>query len=608
MARKLGSALIIAASLLLVWSGSAQAQNAVTCTGTFTPPDANFTLNLNRTTTPTPPPPPPAPSGGITAKPASALLNSIGFNTHIYVNPGLYSAASISAAFRYLGLPQPWNIRDYQYNAGTSGVYDALGGSISASTVMFGSACPPPAGNFDQWAGGRGPGNYAAWIAAHPAVLRYLEGSNETNNNPICWQDSSKATVATAAGSTVVHLTADTATGPFPMAAINAITAGTPGGASYGAGVIVTDSPNSGAIPANTTVVASTPTSVTLSNAVTGSGVQVGDLITFTANQAQQGQPGKANPASSVGWQAEMYHYAKYPGSPVASYPVLNFTDWAAGEPLNGAIGVPGTADFNNQHPYPRGGQQPMLTLFNPAQWANQGLFPIPNTPLVITEGGYARVQNGQNGVDAPTQAILLLNYFLDAFAMGVPNTYTYELYDNGCGAGDEYNNYGVFTNPTPPCTGSPKPAAIALKNLAAILADSGGSFTPGSLNYTISGLPAYNAGAAQGGGNSLLLQKSNGHYFLIVWNEPQIYNESSGEVTPPAVPIRINFGSSFGTVYQYDPQVSASVQNTYSNVSSINVSLVKDALIFELASGSTPPRSRLRRPRRRWRRRARGA
>jgi hypothetical protein len=65
-------------------------------------------------------------------------------------------------------------------------VYDALGGSISASTVMFGSACPPPAGNFDQWAAGRGPGNYAAWMATHPTVLRYLEGSNETNNNPIC--------------------------------------------------------------------------------------------------------------------------------------------------------------------------------------------------------------------------------------------------------------------------------------------------------------------------------------------------------------------------------------------------------------------------------------
>ena len=148
MARKLGSALIIAASLLLVWSGSARAQNAVTCTGTFTPPDANFTLNLNCTTTPTPPPP----SGGVTAKPASALLHSIGFNTHIYVNPGLYSAASISAAFQYLGLPPPWNIRDYQYNAGTSGVYDALGGAIAASTIMFGSACFPPASNFDQWA------------------------------------------------------------------------------------------------------------------------------------------------------------------------------------------------------------------------------------------------------------------------------------------------------------------------------------------------------------------------------------------------------------------------------------------------------------------------
>ena len=623
---------------------------------------------------------------GIVAQTAFSFIDSIGLNTHINVNPGLYTAASITAGLNYIGIR---NIRDFQYNAGTSGVYNVLGDSIRASTIIFGPVsgyCSPPGDWYDSFVPA------TAWVGMFPNALKYLEGSNETNNFPICFNDNATTISQTNTGGTVLNFAADSASGPFPMTEINAITTGTTGGESYGAGVVVTDAtaggnpnidngsasaanaqtgipssisinqtinsanellvacvvsnvgptqitdssgtltwtkrassvtgpidsggsgvypfqqeewyavgPSSGPfpktititdkqtpavaaaygvnayqslgvfgiigantsspfdgspvvvndptqvntgpmtistthantvvlgcgrdgdanplagtgfaspfsgfyalyeyatfsspqtnlsidtnptgdwegsiadaivltgppgtartnpIPAGTTITSSTPTSVTLSQPVV-SNVLVGDIINFTANANHDSQGGKSNPASGVGNQAGMHAWAKAPGSAVASKPILNFTDYAAGEPPSGYLGVPGTADFNNQHPYAVAGRQPALDVFNPAQWIRQGLFPIPGKPLVITEGGYATVLNGVDGVDAPTQAVMITNYFLDAFKIGVPNTYTYEMYDNSCGATDQYDNYGVFD-----CHLAPKLAATALKNL----------------------------------------------------------------------------------------------------------------------------------------------
>ena len=83
----------------------------------------------------------------------------------------------------------------------------------------------------------------------------------------------------------------------------------------------------------------------------------------------------------------------------------------------------------------------------------------------------------------------------------GDVKTYFYALFNDMSG------NFGLM-NPD----GSPKPAGQALHNLTTLLHDSGGGFTPGSLNYTLNN--------AQSGDNTLLMEKSDGSYWLAMWNE----------------------------------------------------------------------------------------
>ena len=161
---------------------------------------------------------------------------------------------------------------------------------------------------------------------------------------------------------------------------------------------------------------------------------------------------------------------------------------------------------------------------------------------------------------------------------------YFYELIDNGGDvAGGGYDNYGMFFDNGLNGAAAAKPAATAFKNLISIMSDTSSTFTLGTLPYSVAGLPAYN-GSTQGGGYSLLFQKSNGRFEIIVWNEPVIYNESTNSpVTPTAVPVTVNLGGTHGTVNVYDPLVGTTPITTLSNVSSVPLSLVKDPFIVEV-------------------------
>ena len=66
-------------------------------------------------------------------------------------------------------------------------------------------------------------------------------------------------------------------------------------------------------------------------------------------------------------------------------------------------------------------------------------------------------------------------------------------------------------------------PPGTAIHNLTTLLADTGATaatFTPGSLGYTLSGTTASD--------NALLMQKSDGSYWLSLWNE----NDAAHNVT----------------------------------------------------------------------------
>ena len=163
----------------------------------------------------------------------------------------------------------------------------------------------------------------------------------------------------------------------------------------------------------------------------------------------------------------------------------------------------------------------------------------------------------------------------------GVSTTYLYQLLsaypDNGTNIDAEY---GMFR-----LDNSPKPVATAIYNLTTILGDTGStSFQPHQLNYTVSGLPA--------NGNTVLLEKSNGTFDLVVWAEPQDWNESThSPVTVPPSTVTVGLGAAYQTVNVYDPIKGAAPIQTFSSVSSVQLSVTDHPLIIEINPATvTPP------------------
>jgi hypothetical protein len=204
----------------------------------------------------------------------------------------------------------------------------------------------------------------------------------------------------------------------------------------------------------------------------------------------------------------------------------------------------------------------------------------------VETEGGWCTASINNDGnppytLDQTTQAIYVLNMYLDMFSAGFGYTLVYHLFDVDTGTSSCFNNYGFFQSDKV----TPKVSATAVRNLQTILFDGGsspGAFTPGSLSYSITGLK--NGQGVGTGGFAMLLQTSNGWFDLMLWNEPQIWDGvANAEITPAAQSVHITLPQVFGKVNVYDPMTGTAPIATSSNVSSLNVSLTKDPLIVEL-------------------------
>ncbi|MBY5703925.1 calcium-binding protein [Rhizobium leguminosarum] len=257
--------------------------------------------------------------------------------------------------------------------------------------------------------------------------------------------------------------------------------------------------------------------------------------------------------------------------------PVLGFTGYM----------VASASDYTTIHTYAKDGDQPYSWLSREADVQRAA---DPGKPLAITETGYhtsltADSNGGWEGVSEATQAKLLLNTLMDGAALGSKNTFIYELldaYSDPQGANQE-KHFGLFH-----LDYSAKPAATAIHNLTEILQDDGAtraSFSAGTVNYSIDGLPS--------SARSLLTEKSDGSYQIIIWNEPDIWNQSSDTaIQAAATAVKVNLGASFGSVKVFDPLTGTTAIKSLSNVSSLTLDVVDHPLIMEIAGSgaSTPP------------------
>lgn len=265
---------------------------------------------------------------------------------------------------------------------------------------------------------------------------------------------------------------------------------------------------------------------------------------------------GKHGEAGAQAFQAAFYGAVK--ADPVLAHiPVYGVTSWPVFD---------SKADFANFHSYPAKGDQPLARLVRDRDVQSAVM---PGKPTALTEAGYYTLPGGGTwgGVDPDTQAKLILNLLFDATRLGVHRTFLYQLLDAYPDPtnSDMEKHFGLFD-----IDNKPKPAATAIRNLTTILRDpapNARSFTRAVPPSTVSGLP--------GLGSSLVMQKASGELYLILWSEPDIWNEATNQpIAVPAQNVTIDLGGVRSIVKVFDPIASAAPLRTYSNVETIQVEL----------------------------------
>ena len=205
--------------------------------------------------------------------------------------------------------------------------------------------------------------------------------------------------------------------------------------------------------------------------------------------------------------------------------------------------------------------------------YSGQTLAQAESDTKAITEFGYPATGGTPNGIttDVPTQGKAILNGLMNAWNEGYSVLCVYTFYED---APDGGAGFGLLNGP-----GNPKVSGAYLHNFTTTLKDAGSTakmFAPGSLSYTISGLPST--------GKSLLFQKSNGNLELIIWNNVEDWNFSAGKaMTISPTTVTVTFASSHSTVNVYDPTVGSSPVTTAARATSVRASLTDHPLIIEV-------------------------
>jgi hypothetical protein len=257
-------------------------------------------------------------------------------------------------------------------------------------------------------------------------------------------------------------------------------------------------------------------------------------------------------------FQQQVYATGKALGVPVIN---MSFgTGWTPDNNYQGDYGAVGDlsayADYGNAHTYPNVGQGD--------DWAMQRLNGLAQLaagkdPVITTEIGW----NESQGFGLVNIAKYVLQAALDGMKDGNTKTYFYSLFDDGSGL------FGLMNQ-----DGTPKPAGTALHNLTSLLADTGAAastFAPGSLSYSLSGTTASD--------NALLMEKSDGSYWLSLWNE----NDAAHDVT-------LTLAGAATEIKVFNPLTGTSAVQDVKNVASAIVSLSDAPLILEVIPAIPAP------------------
>jgi len=172
------------------------------------------------------------------------------------------------------------------------------------------------------------------------------------------------------------------------------------------------------------------------------------------------------------------------------------------------------------------------------------------NKPVVVTETGYHDYMDNAKGLHKPTDknavGVYMPRVFLENFRIGVARTYAYQMFNEIENKTTYEKHFGMFD------TGgrtTPKPSAKAMHFMNMRLVDdtaSAKTFKPAKLDFTLTNKPE--------NVRTVLLQKSNGTFYLMIWRAESVYDGPTERFRQPADPAKvgINFGRKRTVVAYY--------------------------------------------------------
>jgi hypothetical protein len=190
------------------------------------------------------------------------------------------------------------------------------------------------------------------------------------------------------------------------------------------------------------------------------------------------------------------------------------------------------------------------------------------NEPVVATETGY---ESGAGLSDAIIGRYELRTLF-ESFRLGIARTFLYELIDDPSG------DWGLLTG-----SFSPRPSYTAIQNVLSLLKDA--SFAqPSKLDYTL-------AGQTQNV-HHLLLQKSNGSFYLAIWlavpSADPANPSTAYDVAPQNVTLSANTPIGAATAYVLDDSGNMTSSSTQITNQSLTISVTDRITLVSLSPGQS--------------------
>jgi hypothetical protein len=228
--------------------------------------------------------------------------------------------------------------------------------------------------------------------------------------------------------------------------------------------------------------------------------------------------------------------------------------------------------DVGNIHSY-SGGKMPSAGDLD-EWWIPAARLICGKKPIIATETGFHNAIRDPKalhpGVSEQAAGKYIPRLYLEYFNRSIRRTFTYEFIDEEL-AIDQENNFGLLRY-----NGSPKPAFTALKNLITLLKDPGSSFSLKSLAYKLTENTPHL--------HHTLLQKRNGTFYLILWQEVSSFNlKTKQDILAPDLPITINLTTPMVKAAIYRPLKSIKPIQQWRNPKKINLAVPDHLLVVEL-------------------------